>query len=223
MVKQGMKDSMTPMSWPPQENASNLKPVPPAWLNVEASREVQNSGSVESENVLFVCTGNICRSAFAAAYLAHLVQGSGITVESAGIGALVGHGMDERALLLASQLGVDGSGHRARQLTGRMLGGSSLVVVFGPEHYDWIQTNSPKAIAKTLAIGQLASGVEQGGAVLVQNRSVSGLLAAIKQAQPMPDESSWIRDPYKKDDSEYIQIMGEVIGAVDRLRGIVEW
>ncbi|QQM67929.1 arsenate reductase/protein-tyrosine-phosphatase family protein [Actinomyces weissii] len=223
MVEQSIRMSNSSTAWPHRDNATNPSFVPPSWLNIEGSREVQDSGPVEPESVLFVCTGNICRSAFAAAYLAHLIQGSGITVESAGIGALVGRGMDERALLLASQLGVDGSLHRARQLTGRMLGGASLVVVFGPEHYDWVQENNPEAIAKTVAVGQFVSGLEQDVGSQVQHRSISDLLSVVKQMQPVPDKSSWIKDPYKKDGSEYIQIMREVIDAVGRLRGKVRW
>lgn len=223
MVEQRIRTSSSSMGWFPREADSCLNSVPPSWLKIGDSKKAHPIGGTESQSVLFVCTGNICRSAFAAAYLAYLFRGSGIRVESAGIGALVGHGMDERALLVARQLGVDGSGHRARQLTGRMLGEASMVVVFGPEHYDWIQENNPEAIAKTVAIGQFVSGLEQDIGNRVQHRWISDLLSVVKPLQPLSDESSWIKDPYKKDDFEYIQIMREVIDAVDRLRGKVRW
>lgn len=222
MVEPSIRTSNPSAGWSPRDYAVNPTSVPPSWLSIEGSREVQDSGPVESESVLFVCTGNICRSAFAAAYLAHLIRGSGTTVESAGIGALVGHSMDERALLLARQVGVDGSLHRARQLTGRMLGSASLVVVFGPEHYDWVQDNNPEAIAKTVAVGQLSTGV---GRVAEGSRvsSITDVSSRVKQALVVPDDSWWIRDPYKKDDVEYLHIMREIIDAVDRLKGKVEW
>lgn len=223
MVGQGVDSPVTRENWSSLSRKPCIAVERPEWLRVETNREqVAGPRPGGSEMVLFVCTGNICRSAFAYAYLSHLLKGSKTLVESAGIGALVGHGMDERAQLVARQLGVDGSVHRARQLTGRMLGDASMVVVFGPEHYDWIQENNPEAIARTVAIGQFASVAEQAADEQVQDRSVSGLLSTVKQAQPVPDESSWIRDPYRKDDSEYIHIMHAVIEAVNQLGGKVE-
>ncbi|KAF1017383.1 MAG: Low molecular weight protein-tyrosine-phosphatase Wzb [Stenotrophomonas maltophilia] len=49
------------------------------------------------KNILFVCVGNICRSPSAEVMLRQSVQGKGIHVSSAGLGALIGHGVDATA------------------------------------------------------------------------------------------------------------------------------
>ena len=41
------------------------------------------------KNILIVCVGNICRSPTAEALFAHRLSGQGLTISSAGIGALV--------------------------------------------------------------------------------------------------------------------------------------
>ena len=71
--------------------------------------------------MLFVCTGNICRSPTAAGVFRKLVLEAGleqqIEVDSAGTGDWhVGEGADSRALQAALQRGYDLSLHRARQL-----------------------------------------------------------------------------------------------------------
>lgn len=222
MVEPKMRTARSSTGWVPRSDASSLTSVPPAWLKTDTRQGMPSNDPTDSARVLFVCTGNICRSALAAVYLSHLVRGSGITVESAGIGALVGQRMDTRALLLARRLGVDGTPHRARQLTGRMLGGASIVVVFGPEQYGWIQENYPEMMSKTVAIRQLADSAEKSGGS-IKSGPLGALVDTVKHTQSVPIQSSWINDPYKKNDFEYMQIMCEVIDVIERLKDQVEW
>ncbi len=77
--------------------------------------------SLAKAGVLFVCTGNICRSPTAAGVFRRMVTDAGleerITVDSAGTGDWhVGQAADSRALETALRRGYDLSPHRARQL-----------------------------------------------------------------------------------------------------------
>jgi protein-tyrosine phosphatase len=74
---------------------------------------------MKKRSVLFVCTGNICRSPTAEAVLRHLAKEEGIElhIQSAGIGDWhVGHPPDERAQQHARTRGYDLSALRARQV-----------------------------------------------------------------------------------------------------------
>jgi protein-tyrosine phosphatase len=74
--------------------------------------------------VLFVCTGNICRSPTAEGVFRHAVVSAGleqkILVDSAGTHDYhVGHPPDRRTQLVAAQRGYDLGGLRARQVTAK--------------------------------------------------------------------------------------------------------
>jgi len=70
-------------------------------------------------SVLVVCVGNICRSPVGERLLSARLRDRGfsISVFSAGIDALVGHGADETASVVAAEHGVDLDGHVARQFS----------------------------------------------------------------------------------------------------------
>jgi protein-tyrosine phosphatase len=74
----------------------------------------------ERRSILFVCTGNICRSPTAEAVLRHLANKESIElhIESAGLGDWhVGQPPDERSQQHARKRGYDLSAQRARQVT----------------------------------------------------------------------------------------------------------
>ena len=62
--------------------------------------------------ILFLCTGNSCRSQMAEGWARHL-KGDTIEAYSAGI---VKHGMNERAVRVMAEAGVDISGHYSKTI-----------------------------------------------------------------------------------------------------------
>src|SRR2546430_8676959 len=88
------------------------------------------------QHVLFVCTGNICRSPLAASLLERALKGRGleVTVESAGRGAWDGAPASEGAYLVGLERGLDLSGHRARLLTREIVEGADLILTMARHH-----------------------------------------------------------------------------------------
>jgi protein-tyrosine phosphatase len=100
----------------------------------------------EKPHILFVCTGNICRSPTAEGVLRHLAQEAGIElqVESAGIGDWhAGQPPDERAQHHARGRGYDLSALRARQVRRRDFEEFDLVVAMDRGHLQLLQTQCP--------------------------------------------------------------------------------
>ena len=86
-------------------------------------------------HILVVCVGNICRSPMAEALLQRALRGQdGLTVESAGLGALVGHPASEYSQELMVEMGLDISEHRARQIHPDMVRDADLVLVMEARH-----------------------------------------------------------------------------------------
>jgi protein-tyrosine-phosphatase len=88
-------------------------------------------------NILFVCTGNTCRSPLAEALLRGALVAKGntqVAVSSAGTGAWDGAPASEGAYLVALEYGLDLSNHRARLLTREMVRDADLVLVMSGHH-----------------------------------------------------------------------------------------
>jgi protein-tyrosine phosphatase len=90
-----------------------------------------------SKHVLFLCTGNICRSPLAEGILKHRLEqkriGS-VTVSSAGTYGLSGSSAAEHGVEVAAQHGIDISDHIARHVTREMLDGADFVVCATMDH-----------------------------------------------------------------------------------------
>lgn len=92
--------------------------------------------------MIVVCSGNICRSPMAAGLLTHRLSGdlrSAIEVISAGTNALQGYPAQNHAVEIMARIGVDISGHRARQLTREMARRADLILAMEMAHLWFIQ------------------------------------------------------------------------------------
>jgi len=75
-------------------------------------------------NILFLCTGNSCRSQMAEGWARHQAQ-AGWLIESAGIEA---HGKNPRAIAVMAEAGIDIAGQESTRVTDAMLDAADLVV-----------------------------------------------------------------------------------------------
>ncbi|HJW26633.1 MAG TPA: hypothetical protein VJ576_17180 [Rhodocyclaceae bacterium] len=82
--------------------------------------------------VIFVCKGNICRSAFAG----RRFRAYGVGVASAGLEADPGRPADPRAAKVARRFGADLGDHRSAHVADLELAPGDLFVAFEPDHGD---------------------------------------------------------------------------------------
>lgn len=98
--------------------------------------------------VLFVCTGNICRSPTAAGAFRHVVRNAGlqnrVLIDSAGThGYHIGEAPDHRAITVAQTRGIDISDLRARQFTREDFDLFDLILAMDEGHFKHIQRMMP--------------------------------------------------------------------------------
>ncbi|POU03302.1 low molecular weight protein-tyrosine-phosphatase Wzb [Escherichia sp. ESNIH1] len=101
--------------------------------------------------ILVVCVGNICRSPTGERLLKHYQPA--LTVESAGLGALVGKGADATAISVAQDNQLSLAGHSARQLTGKMCREYDLILVMEKRHIAALCEIAPEMRGKVMLFG----------------------------------------------------------------------
>lgn len=92
-------------------------------------------------HLLFVCTGNTCRSPLATALTRRLVAARGldVTVASAGTGAIAGAPASDGSLLVGLERDVDLSAHRSRLLMPELVAGADLVLCMSAHHVERVR------------------------------------------------------------------------------------
>lgn len=116
------------------------------------------------DSILVVCTGNVCRSPIAegllrSAFESRLGQDAP-AVSSAGTMGWSGSGADPNSVEAAAELGVDISGHRARELRTRDVASATLILGMSGEHARAVVAWEPEAAPRTFTLKELVRLLE---------------------------------------------------------------
>ena len=120
--------------------------------------------AVTTFNILFVCTGNTCRSPLAEGIARAELERRGwknVRVASAGLAAAEGDAASREAVVVAARHGVDLAGHRSRPLTSEMTAWADLILGMGPSHLAAIDRMG--GVGKGATIGDFAAGADGFG------------------------------------------------------------
>jgi protein-tyrosine phosphatase len=165
--------------------------------------------------ILFVCTGNRCRSPLAEEQLRRLAAGLPVSVGSVGLLDLGSAPALPEVLEVARSVGLDLSSHRSRHLAGVDLSGVDLVLGLERSHVAAVvvEANVPYDKAFTLKeIVRLLTGVRASSEGDPEERARALVRSAHerRRAEPSFVAGEDIEDPFGGPRSGYVEMAGTV-------------
>jgi protein-tyrosine phosphatase len=161
-------------------------------------------------HLLFVCTGNICRSPSGERLAAALNAQDPITgfrASSAGTRAVIAHPVHPEAARVLADLGGDPADFAARQLTAKIAADADLVLAMTREHRDAVLELAPRQLRRTFTLTEAAELITQFDPAEV------GELASLRprlRADQTPD----VPDPIGQDAEVFEQVGARIAGLV---------
>lgn len=181
-------------------------------------------------SILFVCTGNICRSPLAELLMWESINAPTITTSSAGTQALVGYPMPAIQQEIAMKLGVRvPEKHRAQQLTPQDVECADLILTMERQHRSEVVHLAPRAFRRTFTMRELAKiadltpdddlsfDVDEN---LVDRLKKLIKVAAMNRGLALPltsPEAQEVIDPYRRNRQAYLQSRDQVAAALRRI------
>ncbi|MEE3851341.1 low molecular weight phosphotyrosine protein phosphatase [Gordonia sp. LSe1-13] len=166
-------------------------------------------------SVLFICTGNICRSPMGEAILRGQVEKAGLDVSSAsaGVGAMNGHEMHRHAVEVLREHDYDPADFHSRYLRPPILQDADLVLCFTRDHRAAAQQLLPvrwKRMFTLTEFAELADGATGSLDDIIANRSRIDTNSAHLD----------IADPMGRPKDDFERVFGEIEPNVTT---IVDW
>lgn len=146
-------------------------------------------------HVIFVCTGNICRSPYAEALARHLSDDTDTTwgFSSAGTGALVDSPADPLMAAEVERRGASLADFRSRQFVPAMASSADLILTMEARQRLWVMEESPALMRRTFVLAQF---VEEAG----RHEGLGGreLIDAVVATRPRVLPEHDVPDPYRR-------------------------
>ena len=179
------------------------------------NRTGNTSGDGPFEAV-FVCTGNIARSASGEVISKHLAAEYGLEdkwiFSSAGTGALVGHGVYEHVANELIERGYNPEGFASRQLNEQIIENATIILVAEKVHADWIVREWPQHHSKIKLLKQAAR--------IREDARRAEPLSYLYAYGARPLDSDKLEDPYRRGPAAAKVAVDEV---EQSLRVILPW
>ncbi|MBI4026462.1 MAG: ribose 5-phosphate isomerase B [Verrucomicrobia bacterium] len=112
------------------------------------------------KTILFICTGNVCRSPMAEGLMRHMLRGDkSLQVKSAGLSACHGQPPSENAIRALREIGADIAGIRSQPVTAELVHEAEAIFVMTHGHQRSLLSQYPTAASKTFLLREFEEGL----------------------------------------------------------------
>ena len=109
-------------------------------------------------NILFVCTGNTCRSPMAEGFLKYLLQNqTNINISSAGTSAILNEPANQSAITVMNEINIDISNYQSKPITLELLEYTNLILAMTNHHRETIIYHFPSIMEYSFLLSDYAS------------------------------------------------------------------
>ncbi|OMQ16704.1 hypothetical protein A7K94_0200790 [Modestobacter sp. VKM Ac-2676] len=185
--------------------------------------------------IVFVCTGNVCRSPLAerlaATWAGEFLSGSpelgGVQLVSAGVEATVGEPMDRHSAEALMQLGGDPAGFRSQVLDRELLADAALVFTMTRKQRDAVLGLLPRGLRRTFTLTEAADLLQRIDAPglrllpLTQRAQELGRRLDAARARRFTTDSDDVADPISQRKAEHEAVASTIATALRPLAEVL--
>lgn len=114
-------------------------------------------------NILFVCTGNTCRSPMAEGLMNSLAKEKDLDIiaKSGGIFALSGGRIADNSIEALKEIDIDISQNRSQIINGKLIDEADIILTMSEDHKENLKLNFPNVNEKIFLLNEYAFNIEK--------------------------------------------------------------